>query len=104
MLGSLSPQTLESHAPVVGSHLQASFRNAPRSSPPPYTYTKVPLDVPPALYLSAGPVVPVVHGPGIPPPGRQVGEALGIPVGVLVGVEVAVNVGVADGVPHDPSV
>ena len=82
------------HVPVAGSHLQRSFRNAPRSLPPPYTNAEVPFDVPPALYLSAGPVVPVAHGPGNPPPGVQVGEALGVPV------DVAVFVGVADGVPQ----
>src|SRR3954447_14976343 len=98
------------HVPVAGSHLQTSFRNAPRSLPPPYTNTAVPFVVPPALYLSAGPVVPVAHGPGVPPLGVQVADADAVAVAVAVEVAVAapvavavgVFVGVPDGVPQAP--
>src|SRR5690349_6423764 len=80
------------HVPVPGSHLHRSFSTAPVSLPPPNTYTNVPSEAPPARYLNAGPVVPVDHGPGNPPPGVHV------PVGVAVAVAVAVPVGVAVGV------
>jgi len=66
----------------------------------------VPSDVPPARYRCGGPVVPVTHGPGVPPLGVHdavavaVAVADGVPVDVAVAVPVGVFVGVADGVPH----
>src|SRR3954451_12875477 len=91
------------HVPVAGFHLHRSFSSVPTSLPPPNTYTNVPSLTPPARYLSGGPVVPVVHVPGAPPPGVHVpvgvavAVAVAVPVGVDVGVLVAVPVGV--GVP-----
>src|SRR3954447_8159655 len=93
------------HVPVAGFHLHRSFSSVPTSLPPPNTYMNVPSLTPPARYLSGGPVVPVVHVPGAPPPGVHVpvgvavAVAVAVPVGVDVGVLVAVPVGV--GVP-DP--
>src|SRR3954470_24745988 len=84
------------HVPVAGFHLHRSFSSVPTSLPPPNTYTNVPSLTPPARYLSGGPVVPVVHVPGAPPPGVHVavGVAVAVDVGVAVGVLVAVAVGV----------
>src|SRR4051794_23974669 len=89
------------HVPVAGAHFQRSFNSAAALLPPPNTYMFVPSDVPPARYRCGGPVVPVTHGPGVPPLGLH--DAVAVAVAVAVGVP-GVPVEVAVGVPHAPPV